>query len=372
VPFIAGLPVPPGSEDAHYQPDTVGPNRPLYEHCALAIDSSLEVGAHGLPLIGGGDWNDGMNAVGHDHRGESVWLAWFQIAVLRRFAPVAVSRGDLARSASWRAHAAALEASVEENAWDGLWYRRAFFDDGTPLGSSDSPQCRIDSIAQSWAVLSGAADPQRARTAIDSMLRHLEKRGERLMLLLAPPFDRPLRDPGYIAAYPPGIRENGGQYSHAATWALAALAELRQPADAARLMATLNPILRAATRDDALLYKLEPYVMAADVYSEAPHAGRGGWSWYTGAAGWYFRAVLEWVLGVRVHAATIAFEPCMPLEWQHYEVDYRTERYDYRIRIERRGSAGTISVQLDGVRQPTAAVPLVPDGRTHRVLVALE
>jgi cyclic beta-1,2-glucan synthetase len=372
VSFLSGPAVPPGREDAHFEPELAGPDLNLYEHCALALDSGAGTGAHGLPLIGGGDWNDGMNLVGRGGHGESVWLAWFQIAVLRRFVAIARSRNDTARETRWAARIERLTASVEAQAWDGLWYRRAYFDDGTPLGSASGTQCRIDSIAQSWAVISGAADRQRAQTSMDAALEHLYLPTPRLMMLLAPAFDSPVPSPGYIAAYPPGIRENGGQYSHAAAWSLIALAELGRARDMCTVLDALNPVLRSKSASEARVYRLEPYVMPGDVYSLAPHAGRGGWSWYTGAAGWYYRAILEWVLGVRIRASGIELKPCLPPGWSRCAVHYRTTDCDYRIVIEKRGEGGRVSVLLDGEPQPEARLPLSRDGSRHEVLVQLQ
>jgi cyclic beta-1,2-glucan synthetase len=373
VPFLSGPGVPADREDAHFEPEITGPDLSLYEHCALALDSGAATGAHGLPLMGGGDWNDGMNLVGRGGKGESVWLAWFQIAVLRRFCGVASRRDDSARAERWAARIKELTAHVEAQAWDGLWYRRAYFDDGTPLGSASGTQCRIDSIAQSWAVISGAGDRQRTETAMDSALEHLYLPDARLMTLLAPAFDAPVPSPGYIAGYPPGVRENGGQYSHAAVWTLIALAELKRAQEMSAVLDALNPVLRTGSAQEADLYRLEPYVMPGDIYSRPPHVGRGGWSWYTGAAGWYYRAVLEWVLGVRIRASTIEIKPCLPPQWSGCAVHYRSGDCEYRFVVERRAAdAGEVSVTLDGVPQPQGStLPLLRDGSPHEVRVEL-
>jgi cyclic beta-1,2-glucan synthetase len=372
VSFLSGPAVPPDHEDAHFQPEQAGPDLSLYEHCALAIDSGAATGVHGLPLMLGGDWNDGMNLVGRGGRGESVWLAWFQIAVLRRFAAIARSRNDTARAVRWAARIEDLTAHVEAQGWDGLWYRRAYFDDGTPLGAASGTQCRIDSIAQSWAAISAAGDRQRTETAMDSALEHLYLPEPRLMTLLAPAFDSPAMSPGYIAGYPPGVRENGGQYSHAAVWSLIALAELGRAKDVSTVLDALNPVLRTGSATAAGLYRLEPYVMPGDIYSLAPHVGRGGWSWYTGAAGWYYRAILEWVLGVRIRATTIELRPCLPPQWSSCAVRYRTTDCDYRIVVERRGEGGRVSVRLDGELQQETRLPLLRDGTPHEVLVQVQ
>ena len=252
-----------------------------------------------MPLIGTGDWNDGMNRVGEHGRGESVWLGWFLHATLNAFAPIAQARGELALATAWLGHATRLRAALEQHAWDGEWYRRGFFDDGTPLGSANSDECQIDAIAQSWSVISGAANPARATRAMDALDAQLLQRDPPLALLFTPPFEKSPQEPGYVKGYPRGIRENGGQYTHAAVWTAIAFAMQGNAARAMEVFNMLNPIRRPTTRADVQRYKVEPYVVAADVYSEAPHAGRGGWTWYTGSAGWLYRAGLEWILGFR-------------------------------------------------------------------------
>jgi cyclic beta-1,2-glucan synthetase len=326
-------------------------------------------------LIGTGDWNDGMNRVGREGRGESVWLGWFLHATLREFAPVAESRGDQARAAAWREHAGALKASLEAEAWDGDWYRRAYFDDGTPLGSAKSEECRIDSIAQSWAVISGAAEPQRAARAMAAVEEHLIRRDEGLMVLLAPPFDHTALEPGYIKGYPPGIRENGGQYTHAALWSVIAFATLGEGDKAYGLFSLLNPINHANTRANADRYKVEPYVVAADVYAERAHVGRGGWTWYTGSAGWMYRAGLEWLLGFRVRGEFLHLDPCIPRGWPRFEIafQYRSARYEITVENPRGISRGVSSVEVDGASPAAGGGPirLTDDGATHSVRVVL-
>ena len=332
------------------------------------------MGSHDLPLIGGGDWNDGMNRVGHEGRGESVWLGWFLLANLREFAPIADRRAEGERAARWRMRAASLQASLEREAWDGEWYRRAFFDDGTPLGSAANDECRIDSIAQSWALLSGAGDRARARQAMGSVEHHLVRREAGLLLLLSPPFDRTSLDPGYIKGYPPGIRENGGQYTHAAVWSVIAFAEMGEGDKAADLFNLLNPIRRAHSQADVDTYKLEPYAVAADIYSEPPHAGRGGWTWYTGAAGWLHRAGLEWMLGFRKRGSALRIDPCIPRRWKGFEIAYRHGRTLYRITVQNPNGVcrGVSRVSLDGTPLPgEGLVPLSDDGREHQVEVVL-
>jgi cyclic beta-1,2-glucan synthetase len=375
VPFIEGQTPRSGEHDAYFQPSISDQVASLFEHCARALDQSLAVGKHGLPLIGTGDWNDGMNRVGELGRGESVWLGWFLYATLRAFAPLAQARGDDVRGALWLTHASALQAALERNGWDGGWYRRGYFDDGTPLGSATSEECRIDSIAQSWSVISGAAVATRATQAMASVDRQLIQRDSRLALLFAPPFDRTPLDPGYIKGYPPGIRENGGQYTHAAAWSVIAFAMLGQADKAVELFSLLNPINRTTTRADVHRYKVEPYVVAADIYSVSPHAGRGGWTWYTGSAGWIYRAGLEWILGFHVRGSRLRLTPCIPPHWPGFEIAFRYRATRYEILIENPDgvSHGVAYAELDGepLAQCQSTIALVDDGRIHRVRIIL-
>jgi cyclic beta-1,2-glucan synthetase len=375
VSFLDGPTLATGQEESYFRPDMSSEQGTLFEHCARALDRALAVGARGLPLIGTGDWNDGMNRVGREGRGESVWLGWFLLATLREFAPVAEDRGDQARAAAWREHAGALKMSLEAQAWDGDWYRRAYFDDGTPLGSTKSEECRIDSIAQSWGVISGAAEPARAARAMAAVDEHLIRRDEGLMVLLAPPFDRTALDPGYIKGYPPGIRENGGQYTHAALWSVIAFATLGEGDKAYGLFSLLNPINHANTRANADRYKVEPYVVAADVYAERAHVGRGGWTWYTGSAGWMYRAGLEWLLGFRVRGEHLHLAPCIPRGWPRFEVvfQYRSARYEITVENPLGVSRGVSSVEVDGAAPVSGGGPLrlTDDGATHSVRVVL-
>jgi cyclic beta-1,2-glucan synthetase len=375
IPFLDGPVLQPG-ELENFRPWKPGAEvASLYEHCARAIDCSLEVGRHGAPLMGSGDWNDGMNRVGEAGQGESVWLGWFLVATIKAFAGIAEARGDRDRASSWRERQAAVVASLEEEAWDGEWYRRAWFDDGSPLGAASNEECRIDSIAQSWAVLSGAADRARATRAMGSVERELIRSDEGLALLFAPPFARTPQDPGYIKGYPPGIRENGGQYTHAAIWSLMALADLGEGDKAAALFWILNPINHARTRTDAHRYKGEPYVVAADVYASPAHMGRAGWTWYTGSAGWMQRAGIEGILGVRVQGAILEVNPCIPRDWPGFEVKLRfgETRYDIIIENPDRISRGIVWADLDGT--PASIQPLrvafERDGRHHTIRVRL-
>ncbi|WP_073108226.1 GH36-type glycosyl hydrolase domain-containing protein [Pollutimonas bauzanensis] len=352
VPFLEGPPLRPGEHDAFFPPMAADESGSLFEHCARGLDQCLALtGELGLPLMGTGDWNDGMNRVGEGGRGESVWLGWLLWNTIDLFAPLAQER-DAGRAQRWRAHAVLLKEALEREAWDGQWYRRATFDNGSWLGSKDSQECRIDSIAQSWAVLSGAADPARAATAMASLERHLLRREDGLALLFTPPFDQTPQDPGYIKGYPPGLRENGGQYSHAAMWAVLAYARLGQGDKAAGLFALLNPINHARTPQEADRYKVEPYVVAADVYSVAPHVGRGGWTWYTGSAAWMYRAGVEGILGIRREGAYLVLEPCIPDAWPGFDATVKIGLAQYDIRVENspdRGYADTRAA-LDGVR----------------------
>jgi cyclic beta-1,2-glucan synthetase len=347
----------------------------MFEHCARALDVSLVFGSHGLPLMGTGDWNDGMNRVGEKGQGESVWLGWFLCAVLAGFIPIAEGRGDGARADRWRSHLETLRRALELSGWDGDWYRRAFFDDGTPLGSAMNAECRIDSVAQSWSVLSGAANPDRRRRAMAAVDEYLIRRGDGLVLLLTPPFDRSPLDPGYIKGYLPGVRENGGQYTHGAIWTAIAFAKLGDGDRAAELFSILNPINHASTRAGVHRYKVEPYVMPADVYSEPQHVGRGGWTWYTGSAGWMYQAGIESILGFRLQGATLHLDPCIPRAWRGYEIDFRycSSRYEIVVENPHGVSRGIAAAELDDapLPGPPGLVPLADDGATHRVRVVL-
>jgi cyclic beta-1,2-glucan synthetase len=375
IPFLEGPSLAPGEHDSFFQPMVSEEKASLYEHCALALDRSLEVGIHGLPLIGTGDWNDGMNRVGEAGRGESVWLGWFLYTTLLAFADLAVAQDDLARAGTWRAHAKALQIALEAEAWDGNWYRRGYFDDGTPLGSANNTECQIDSIAQSWAVLSGAAAPERTARAMASLEQHLIKPDSKLALLFTPPFDLSLPDPGYIKGYPPGIRENGGQYTHAATWTVLAHAKRGEGDKAVALFNLLNPINHARTGDAAARYRVEPYVVPADVYSVAPHDGRGGWTWYTGSAGWLYRAGIEGILGIKQRGAELLIVPCIPSNWPGFEARFIFKSTTYNIAVSRHTEAAKqgVSATLDGhelAGQPVR-VPLTDDGLSHVVNVFL-
>ena len=375
VPFLDGLELDAGEVESFFQPTVSEQRGTVFEHCARGLDQSLAVGVHGIPLFGSGDWNDGMNRVGEAGQGESIWLGWFLYTTLQAFAPLADIRLDAARTAAWRNHATALAASLERDGWDGNWYRRGYFDDGTPLGSAGNIECRIDSIAQSWSVISGAASPVRASAAMAAVDENLVKREDGLVLLLTPPFDRTPLDPGYIKGYPPGIRENGGQYTHGALWSVIAFAMLGDGDKAGDLFSILNPINHANTRAGIHRYKVEPYAACADVYSMPPHIGRGGWTWYTGSAGWMYRAGLEWILGFRLRGKTLTIDPCIPSRWPGFEIAYRygATRYEIAVENPRSVSRGVSSVELDGkaLAGRPAQIALADDGITHRVRIIL-
>ncbi len=375
VGFLEGGPLAPGSQEVFSAPAITADTASLYEHCARALDSSLTVGAHGLPLFGTGDWNDGMNRVGAAGRGESVWLGWFLHAALLKFAPRAAARGDAARAALWRRHALALQQAIERESWDGKWYRRGYFDDGTALGSSSSDECRIDSIAQSWAVISGGGDPERAARAMSAVDAQLVSRADGLVRLFTPPFDRTAHDPGYIKAYPPGLRENGGQYTHAALWSTLAFALLGDGDRAVELFALINPINHASTPTAMSRYKVEPYVVCADVYSAPAHIGRGGWTWYTGSAGWMYRTAIEGILGIQLRGAVLRICPCIPRAWPAFEVTYRHGSSCYRIAVENpRGvSRGIVRASLDEreISSLPCEISLADDASHHHVRITL-
>ncbi len=367
VHFVDGRAV--GSdEESYYDIPTQSPlHSSFYQHCVVALRRGCELlGERGLPLIGTGDWNDGMNRVGENERGESVWLGFFLFDTLQHFVEVARARGDEEFSSYCREQAQRLQKNLEVHAWDGRWYRRAWFDDGTPLGSLESDECKIDSIAQSWAVLSGVAEPARGREAMASLDQHLVDRKAQLVKLLDPPFDRTSKDPGYIRGYVPGVRENGGQYTHAAVWAAMAYAKQGNAKKAWELAEMINPIHHTCDSDALDTYKVEPYVMAADVYGAVPHIGRGGWTWYTGSAGWMYRLLTESLLGLQRIGNSLVLSPCLPNEWQRYKISYRFGTSLYAISIELQDSAPS-QLTMDGIELTELRVPLVDDGGTHHV-----
>ncbi|WP_374689756.1 GH36-type glycosyl hydrolase domain-containing protein [Promineifilum sp.] len=384
-PFLIGPPLEHGEEERYGHFERSLRDYSLYEHCLRALRQAATEGRHGLPLIGAGDWNDGMNRVGAEGQGESIWLAWFLYRALLDFAELCEARGgpesaDAEAAAQLRERAEAYRAAVEQHGWDGAWYRRAYYDEGAPLGSQQSAECKIDSIAQSWAVLSGAADPQRARRAMQSVADMLVDDAHSLLLLFTPPFDRTPKDPGYIKGYLPGVRENGGQYSHAAMWAIWACAELGDGAGAERLFRLVNPIYHADTTAKADTYKVEPYVVAADVYSLPAHRGRGGWTWYTGSAAWMYRLGVEGLLGLQRRGDRLRLEPRIPPAWNGFRLTYRygETRYHFDVRRAKeieteflgRNSVSPLLI-VDGMSQPDGWVALVDDSGEHQVEVIL-
>jgi cellobiose phosphorylase len=366
VPFVEGRPV-KTEEDSYYDlPATSEQTASLYDHCVRSILKGLSVGEHHLPLIGSGDWNDGMNMVGAQGKGESVWLAFFLHEVLERFSEIAHRRGDDPFAERCRREAARMGRSVDESGWDGGWYRRAYFDDGSPLGSATNPECQIDSVAQSWSALTGAGDAARARVAMEAVDRRLVRRDHGLIQLLDPPFDASSMDPGYIRGYPPGVRENGGQYTHAAIWAAMAFVALGDGRRAWDLLGMINPVNHARTPAAMAIYRVEPYVIAADVYACPPHTGRGGWTWYTGSAAWMYRLIVESLLGLRLEVDRLRFVPCLPADWRGFKLHYRYRETVYHIDVlQSPANEGGIGVTVDGTGQDDGMIPLVDDRREH-------
>ncbi|MFO7683795.1 MAG: glycosyl transferase family 36, partial [Chloroflexota bacterium] len=372
VPFLMGDPLNPDEEERYGWYETTAERYTLLDHCHRALRQGSTAGQHGLPLMGGGDWNDGMNRVGIEGRGESVWLGWFLYSTLNAFAALCARVGEEGGTA-YRQQAAVYQAALEAHGWDGAWYRRAYDDEGEPLGSAQNRECQIDAIAQSWAVLSGAADPQRAQQAMQAAYEHLVLEKEQLILLLTPPFDKTPRDPGYIKGYLPGIRENGGQYSHAAVWTIWAFARLGEGNRAYALFDLINPITHADTPEKFSRYKVEPYVLAADVYGVPPNQGRGGWTWYTGSSGWMYRLGVEGMLGLRKVGQNLLLEPCIPQEWAEYKMVYRNGRSAYHIHVKNPAGVqqGVAEIWLDGQPVADAQIPLQDDGQSHEVHVVL-
>jgi len=369
IPFLEARPLKP-EEEAYYElPNRSEEPATLYQHCVCAIERGLKFGVHGLPLMGSGDWNDGMNRVGNLGRGESVWLAFFLYDVLMQFAPLARAHDDPVFADRCLAEASQLQQNIEKHTWDGEWYRRAYFDNGEPLGSQSNPECQIDSLPQSWSVISGAGDPARARQAMQSVDQRLVRRDAGLIQLFDPPFDKSALNPGYIKGYIPGVRENGGQYTHGAIWTAMAFALMGENEHAWELFALLNPIHHGATPAQIATYKVEPYVVAADVYAVAPHVGRGGWTWYTGSAGWMYRLLIETLLGVNLEGDQLRLTPRMPKVWTAYKIHYRFRQTVYHITITRlpADSADTNLLSVDGQAISGEAIPLRDDHHEHFV-----
>jgi cyclic beta-1,2-glucan synthetase len=367
VPFLDARPVMPEEESYYDLPNRSQESATLYQHCLRAIEHGLKFGKHGLPLMGSGDWNDGMNLVGKEGRGESIWLAFFLYDVFRQFAEIARGRGDVSFAECCLAEAKQLQENIEKNAWDGQWYRRAYFDNGEPLGSKTNLECQIDSLPQSWSVISGAGDPQRSRQAMNAVDRRLIRRDSKLIQLFDPPFDKSPLNPGYIKGYIPGVRENGGQYTHGAIWTAMAFALMGESERAWELFALLNPIQHGGTAEQIATYKVEPYVIAADVYAVAPHIGRGGWTWYTGSAGWMYRFLTETLLGVHLEGNRLRITPRFPASWTSYKIHYRHRQTVYHITIKRLPADGPVELFLDGQNLTEETIPLTDDHIEHFV-----
>lgn len=369
VSFLDGPQLTPQHAETYFTPDRSSEVATILEHCIRAFRATAAVGVHGLPLIGAGDWNDGMNEVGREGKGESVWLAWFQIDVIRRFVPLLESRGVTSYADELRARAESLSKAVEEHGWDGEWYRRAFYDDGTPIGSKDSEECTIDSLAQSWAVMSKGGDPSRASQGMNSAVKHLVDRKARIIKLLTPPFQHGIKNPGYIKGYPPGIRENGGQYTHAATWVVIASAMLGNGSDAVELFDLLNPITHTDTEKGVRTYTTEPYALCGDVYSEGRLAGHAGWSWYTGSSGWLYQAGLEYILGIRIRRDYIELEPCIHAAWPEFQVDIKHHGRIFHVKVENPNSAqhGISQIFVNGTETSGNRVALTESPKNGRV-----
>ncbi|HEX3430271.1 MAG TPA: glucoamylase family protein [Rhizomicrobium sp.] len=376
VPFLEAPVLHEGERDRFFQPAVSGKQASLFEHCALALDKSLATGAHSLPLMGTGDWNDGMDRVGEGGKGESVWLAWFLFSTLTAFARLADAHNNAERAAEWRQFADTLRDSIERQAWDGDWYRRAYFDDGTPLGSIANNECRIDAIAQSWAVISRAGQPARAARAMAALDKYLVRREEQLLLLLAPPFDNPAHDPGYIKGYPPGIRENGGQYTHAALWSAMAWAMQGDGDRIGEILSMLNPVNHAGDQPGVHRYRVEPYVVCADIYAMPPHVGRGGWTWYTGSAAWMYRVGLERLLGFRLNGGNLTLDPCIPRNWPGFEISFRYRSSRYAIVVENPLGVcrGILATKIDGeviTGNRNLPISMKDDNADHRIQIIL-
>ena len=381
VGFKSAVSLKEGEDEAFVFPKDTDKNASLYEHACMAIDRSLTKGDHKLPLMGTGDWNDGMNRVGREGKGESVWLGFFLYQILSDWISICEKRQDVVRLTRYVSYHKELYEALNSTGWDGAWYRRAYYDNGAPLGASDNDECRIDTIAQSWAVISKAAPPDRARVSLEAMLTHLVSENEGIIRLLTPAFDRTPHDPGYIKGYLPGVRENGGQYTHAALWAVKALAEVGKGTLAARLLGMISPVSHSRTPEEVARYQTEPYVIAADVYGVSPHVGRGGWTWYTGSAGWMFRVLLESVLGFGVQENQwFTIKPCIPLHWPGFILQYRCHdnqtHYSIEVVNPEGVEVGISTASIDGMpcvieEDALAKIPIVTDGKAHHVVIRM-
>jgi len=371
IQFLEGRPLNQGEESYYDLPRYSEATDSVYEHCVRAIRKGLSFGAHGLPLIGSGDWNDGMDIVGRHGKGESVWLGFFLFYVLTRFEKIATLRNDNIFAEECAIQAEQLRANIHKNAWDGNWYRRAYFDNGVPLGSSANEECQIDSIAQSWSVLSGAGDPKRSAMGMDAVDKRLVKRDLGLIQLLDPPFDKSDLNPGYIKGYVPGVRENGGQYTHAAIWMIMAFAEMGYSDKAWELFDMVNPVNHGTTEDEMMIYKVEPYVVAADVYASPQHKGRGGWTWYTGSAGWMYQLVIESLLGIKLEINKLTISPRLPKKWKSAKISYRYRRTFYSINIIQTDDTGN-GIDTENINDLTGnTILLLDDLAEHQVEIRI-
>jgi cyclic beta-1,2-glucan glucanotransferase len=368
--FLDGRLLNPGEESYFDLPLDSGISASLYEHCTRAIKHALNYGKHGLPLIGTGDWNDGYDKVGYEGKGESVWLAFFLYEILIRFIEIAGLHNDPAFADECKKQAQQLKLNINKAAWDGAWYKRAWFDNGTPLGSKSNKECTIDSIAQSWSVLSGAGDNDRAHTAMESAYKSLVQKDTGIIQLLEPPFDKSDLNPGYIKGYVPGVRENGGQYTHAAVWMIIAFAKLGDNKRVWELLNMVNPVNHGRTSKEVAIYKAEPYVLAADVYAFSPHAGRGGWTWYTGSAGWLYRLIIESFLGLQQEGNRLKILPCIPDEWKSFKIHYRYKTTMYHIEVIKLNNAQEIIITVDGIEQKEY-ITLADDRVEHYVRIEI-
>jgi cyclic beta-1,2-glucan synthetase len=379
VRFVTAEQLEPDEDERYLQPEDSGQSADVYEHCCRAIDRSLTKGAHGIPLFGCGDWNDGMSRVGREGKGESVWMGFFLYTILGDFLPWCDARYDAARAQRYRSYRSELLASLNDAGWDGNWYRRAWYDNGAPLGSQASDECKIDALAQAWAIISGVASPERAEKALDALERHLISDDDQLIRLLTPPFENTPHDPGYIKGYVAGVRENGGQYTHAALWVVKAMAMAGRRERATQLLKMLSPISHSSTPADADRYKVEPYVIAADIYGVAPHVGRGGWTWYTGSAGWMYRVAIESILGFSLQGGnTLRLAPCIPDDWPGFTLRYTLEdgtQYQIEV-VNPNGDARTVrSATLDGAAIASnpqgVAIALSRDKQPHQLRIVM-
>jgi cellobiose phosphorylase len=371
--FLEGRQLVAGEDSYYDMPIRSDTSAGLYEHCVKSIEHALKFGVHGLPFIGSGDWNDGMDKVGNEGKGESVWLAFFLYDILTQFEKIALLKNDEAFAGKCKDEAVKLQNNIREQAWDGEWYRRAYFDNGTPLGSHENEECKIDSIAQSWSVLSKAGDDDRIITAMKSADEHLVRKEDGLIQLFNPPFDKSDMNPGYIKGYVPGVRENGGQYTHAAIWLVMAFAAIGNRKRTWELLQMINPVNKGSNQEKISIYKTEPYVIAADVYAEPLHKGRGGWTWYTGSAGWMYQLIIDSFIGLKRQGDTLQFTPCLPEEWKNFEINYRFLNSNYHIKIFQSTSEveKIMKVHLDEAIQENNIIPLVNDGKTHEVKIEI-